>query len=355
MEISLDRVHIGEFDVRDEREEEHVKEIAESLNSDGQWNPIIVRPSENGDYDLIAGHTRYRAAKSLGWETLEATVKDVGHDEAMELALKTNLKRKSMSKLEEGKVVNQILDEESLTEQELADQIGKSSSWVNDRIRVALDLVPEVKGLVQEGDLTYSVAREVRRVDDERQLEFAELLIEQSVSDSATASKLRTRFENDTIYTIGYEGKDFDEFYEELVDADVDILIDVRASGESTYKPAFGADMLAERLPERGIEYRHEPELGVHRLVRNSYKDNAISHDCFESWYDWWLTEESNIDVSEITENLVSEGAPALLCIEHSAEPSDEQDIYCHRHFLAERMRQIEQNDRPLFPNRVDL
>lgn len=355
MEIKLDNISLGDFDVREERDEDHVQKIADSLEQDGQWNPIIVRPGEDGQYDLIAGHTRYRAAKSLGWDSLEATVKDVDFSRAKELALKTNLKREPMSKIEEGRVINDILDRRDVNQTELANEIGVSEGWVRDRVRVALDLEPEVKGLVQEGELSYSVARVVRRVDGDKQLEFAEMLIERDVTGQEEANRLRQRFLNDTIYTVGYEGKDFDEFCEELEQAGVDILIDVRASGESTYKPAFGADMLSERLPDRGIEYRHEPNLGVHRMIRSPYKDGAINHDCFSDWYDWWVAEESGVEIEAFADELVTEGTPALMCIEHSATPTDGQDIYCHRHFLAEKIQSAEDNGRPLFPNRTDL
>lgn len=355
MEIALDKLKVGTFSVRDEVDKGHVNEIAKSLEEDGQWNPIIVRPSEDGSYDIIAGHTRYRAAKQLGWDSLEATVKDADDERAKELALKTNLKRKSMSKIEEGSVVNEILDRHELTEAELAEQIGKSESWINDRIRVALDLEPEVKGLVEEGELSYTLAREVRRVDADRQLEFAKLLIEQNITSATEASEQLQRFQNDTIVTVGYEGRDFDEFISALEDEDVDVVIDVRASGESTYKPEFSSDLLSERLVEHGIEYRHEPELGVHRMVRNPYKDGAIGHDCFADWYRWWIEEESEIDVEEFTDTLVGIGTPVFMCIERYPEPRDGQEIYCHRHHLAEMIQSVEQDGRAIFPERVDL
>jgi ParB family chromosome partitioning protein len=355
MEIELEKLNVDAFDVRDEPDEEHISEIAESLREDGQWNPIIVRPNGKGTYDIIAGHTRYRAAERIEWSSLEANIKDVDEQEAKELALKTNLKREPMSKIEEGQVVNKILDRHNLTEGELAEQLGKSSSWVNDRIRVALDLEPEVKGLVEEGDLSYSVAREVRRVDADRQLEFAKLLIERGVTGSSSASQFRRQFENDTIYTVGYEGRNFEGFVTDLLDAGVDILIDVRASGESTYKPEFGSELLADRLPEHNIEYRHEPDLGVHRMIRSPYKDGAISDRCFADWYNWWLDNESGVDVEELVTELVTTGAPALMCIERYPEPTDDQSIYCHRHHLAERIQSVERDGRALFPNRVNL
>jgi ParB family chromosome partitioning protein len=260
-----------------------------------------------------------------------------------------------MSKIEEGKVVNNLLDREGITQKELAGRLGVSSDWVNDRMRVALDLEPEVKGLVEAGDLSYTLARVVRRIDENRQLEFAELLIDNDVTTETEAGRLRKRFENDTIVTVGYEGQDFKEFIAELTENDVEVLVDVRASGDSTYKPQFSSEYLADHLPDEGIEYRHEPELGVHRMIRNPYKDGAIGHDCFANWYDWWLETESDVDLESFVDDLVATGRPALMCIEESPTPNDDQDIYCHRHHLAETLQNIKDEGRPAFPNRLDL
>lgn len=357
MKISLDKVRADQFDVREEEDEEHVKQIAESLEEDGQWNPIIVRPSkeESGEYDLIAGHTRCKAAERIGWDEIEATVKDVDEEGAKRLALKTNLKRKGMSKLEEGKVINDLLNEHELSQTELAERLGKSQRWVSERIKVALELDAKVKGLVQEGDLSYSIARIVTQVPEERQLEFAEHLLENDVTDSAEASRYKQRFLNDTLYTIGYQGMEFEDFAETLKENDIEVLVDVRGSADSAYKPAFNGDVLQDRLQNEGIEYIHESEFGVHRLIRGPYKEGAVGHDCVEDWYNWYLKEEADVDLDEFTSDLVDNGVPALMCIEQHPVPEGDQEIYCHRHFLADIINSVSDNGRRLFPNRIDL
>jgi len=355
MKIALSDIETDHYDVRESHDQEHVKEIQESLNEDGQWNPIIVRPNQNGSYELIAGHTRYKAAENLGWDELEATLKNVDDSEAEQLALKTNLTRKGMSKLEEGKVVNRLMSEHDLTESEVGERLGKSRKWVSDRVKVALNLKPEVKGLVEEGDLSYTLARVVTTVEEDRQLEFAKLLIEQDITDETFANELADRFDNDTVYTIGYEGRSFDEFLALLEENDIEILVDVRESTSSNYKPEFNGEVLSDRLEENGIDYRHIPELGVKGLIRRPYKDGAISHECFEDWYQWWVTEESGLDLEEFVNELELEGRPAFMCIERYAGPNNDQEIHCHRDHLADMVQSMEIDGRTHFPQRTDL
>ena len=355
MKIALEDIDTDAFDVRDEIDPDHVSQIAESLKNDGQWNPVIVRPSEDGLYEMIAGHTRYKAAKEIGWDELEATVKNISKEEAEKLALKTNIKRKGMTKIEEGKIVNKMLQDQDLSQSELADKLGKSQRWVSERVKVALELAPEVKGLVEEDEISYNIARIVTQVDEEDQLELAKLFIDQNITDAAEASKVKNRFLNDTIFTTGYEGEDFTGFVDKLSNSEIDVLVDVRGSNSSTYKPEFSGDVLENRLQEHDIEYVHLPELGVDYLVRNPYKEGHINHECFKSWYQWWVNEESGIDIEEFAQDLNERGKAALMCIEKHPTPKGDQDIYCHRHHLSEMVQSVEESGRAIFPKREDI
>jgi len=238
---------------------------------------------------------------------------------------------------------------------EVGERLGKSRKWVSDRVKVALNLKPEVKGLVEEGDLSYTLARVVTTVEEDRQLEFAKLLIEQDITDETFANELADRFDNDTVYTIGYEGRSFDEFLALLEENDIEILVDVRESTSSNYKPEFNGEVLSDRLEENGIDYRHIPELGVKGLIRRPYKDGAISHECFEDWYQWWVTEESGLDLEEFVNELELEGRPAFMCIERYAGPNNDQEIHCHRDHLADMVQSMEIDGRTHFPQRTDL
>ena len=92
MKISVEKVTLPDFQIRNELDEDHVQEIAESFENDGQWNPIIVRPTSDEEYEVISGAHRLSAARELGWSEIDAVVKDLGDEDARGLAVKTDRK-----------------------------------------------------------------------------------------------------------------------------------------------------------------------------------------------------------------------------------------------------------------------
>jgi ParB family chromosome partitioning protein len=146
------------------------------------------------------------------------------------------------------------------------------------------------------------------------------------------------RFQNDTIVTIGYSGRDFENLVSDLQENNVDILVDVRASGESMYKPEFNVDVLENQFENvEGIKYVHRPEFGVPQVLVEPYKEQAIGHQCFEDWYRWHIYNgEDKFD--EFANFLKDAGKPAIMCIEKYPEPKADQKHYCHRHHLANEL-----------------
>lgn len=355
MGIKLDNLQTDTFDVRDDSDEDNYEMLKGSLNKDGQWNPIIVRPGENGDYQVIAGHTRCRAARDLGWDTIEADVKDVDDEKADELSLKTNLVRSGMSKVEEGKVLNHMRNEYGLTQGELASRVGKSADWISDRCRVALDLHEEVHSMIEDDILSYNIALALTSVDKSGQVALAKSFGDSEASTKAGMQEIKSRFFNDTIYTVGYQGREWDEFITLLKDNDIDLLIDVRKSNKSQYKPAFSGSTMRDRLEKERIAYWHQPQLGVDYQIRKPYIEGYIDTNGFEGWYEWSVFEEEEFDLEAFAEKVEGKGIPALMCMERHATPAGDQDIHCHRDLLADHLAEITDNGEPRFPKRVDL
>ena len=233
MKIKIANIDVGEFIIREKFNDDHLKEIAESFKIDGQWNPIIVRPKEDGRYELIAGHYRLQASKELGWEEIEATVKDLTNEDAEFLSLKTNLLHSNMTAREQGNVLNKIITKYNFSQKKMAEKLGVSEKWIYKRLKVALSLHDSVVKALDENKINFDVASIIGSCDISIQPEFLEIILERKISQPADANNLKTKFLNDTIYTIGYQGKKSIEFIEILRNNEIKVLIDIRDSAKS--------------------------------------------------------------------------------------------------------------------------
>jgi ParB family chromosome partitioning protein len=338
MKIRISKIDDSAFTVREKLNQESLDELKESLKEDGQWDPIIVR--QKGErYEVIAGHRRVQAAKELGWVEIDATVRDIDETEALFLALKTNLIREEMTPREQGKVLHQIVTILDISQRELARRIGKGETWVRDRIKSAIDLHPDVIKAVDEKKITWAVAsRVIATLPLRSQSAFLIYLLENNITGDDDARIALRRYLNDTLYTIGYEGKSLDQFLTILKTNGIETLIDVRFSVESQYKPEFSGNLLARELQRNGIKYAHRKEFGVPYEWQNPYKEGAIPFECLDKYYRWNV--KKNTDFKAFLDGVKENGKTALMCYERYATAKREQTISCHRSILAAIMQE---------------
>ena len=413
MKIPLEKIIIGKFKVREELDEEHVKEIAESLKKDGQWDPIVVRPSKEkpGFYELISGEYRTEAAKRIGWKEIEATVKDVDDATAWALALKTNLMRRNLKEIEEAKTIQKLIEEYDLTQKEVAEILSRSQAWVSMRLSLVLGIIDEIRDALAANKIRveHAVAlsrlkRKVKAVekgkevektvpDERRQKQVLKRILEENLTVEQT-KELVSLILNDTLYTIGYGGfKDIDYFVKTLKKHKIDVLVDIRDVAFSR-KVMFSEEALKRELKRNGIEYLRVPEYGVEDVIREPYlasamgygsSDNKIfGYDCFRKWYIFHVAggpldqeefenfvknlSERNRELAKkvrekrekfikFIEELKKAGRPCLMCAEQYPIPKGNQTWYCHRHILAELLTAYKDPEKPemRFEKRVDL
>ncbi len=142
-------------------------ELEASLRANGLIQPVSVRPAPNGGFELVAGERRLRAATRLGWSDIPAVVADVDDKALLTLALVENLQRADLNPLEEAEGYRRLIDEFRLTQQEVADAVGKDRSTVANSLRI-LSLPAAVRKFVQDGHLTPGHARALLALPDER-------------------------------------------------------------------------------------------------------------------------------------------------------------------------------------------
>lgn len=335
MQVSVDQVHLPDFQIRSSLDQEHVDEIAESFQQDGQWNPIIVRPDGEDGYEVVSGAHRLSAAEQIGWSEIDAVVKDLSDEDARGLAVKTNRMQKRMEDEEEGELCKELYTEYDMTEEEIGEITGMAPRTVQDKITLVMDLADSVYKKVKSGDLAARKGLVIAQLPQEDQPEFTRRLQENGWSRDEARAQLE-RFQNDTIYTTGYSGLSISELVEHLEEAEIEVLVDVRRSGESMYKPEFNSDVLENHFSNEDIDYEHRPEMGVPQNIVTPYKEQAIGHKCFRDWYNWSIHQDERFE--ELAEFVKESGKCALMCIEKYPEPEDEQEHYCHRHHLAEEL-----------------
>lgn len=156
--------------------------LAESIRQHGVVQPIVVRKSGPGQYELIAGERRLRAAKRCGLKLIPAIVRKYSPDEAAEIALIENLQREDLDAVEEGLAYERLMEEFGLTQEQTAQKVGKSRSHVANMVRL-LQLPPEIKGLITEGRLSMGQARPLLQLPTaDRQCQAALYILKHELS-----------------------------------------------------------------------------------------------------------------------------------------------------------------------------
>lgn len=354
MKIDISKIDEGRFAIREDLNTEYVKQLSQSLSEDGQWNPIIVRPKRDGRYELIAGHYRLQASKEAGLQEIEATVRDLSDEEADILSLKTNMLRLEMSAREQGKVLSKMMERYGWNQTELSKRLNVGADWIRRRLKVALELHDEVAKALDSGKINFQVAAIIGGIALGRQPEFLKIILERGISQHDEAGVLRRQFLNDTVFTIGYQGRDIENFIDVLKKNGIEFLVDARFSAESQYKPEFSKAVLKRELERNNIKYEHRPEFGLPYLIQNPYKEGALGYQCLKQWYTWYVNAETKF--GEFIEHLKKSGKVALMCMERYAKPMREQRYACHRDILADLILGYKSSDILLrYEKRVDL
>jgi ParB family chromosome partitioning protein len=165
--LSLDRVRPNPDQPRRHFDEESLEALAGSIREVGVLQPVVVRPADDaGDYILVAGERRCRAARLAGMTEIPAVIRDVkAGAESLADALIENLQREDLTPLEEAAAYQQLLEDFGMTHEQVAERVGKSRTTVTNTLRL-LQLPPDIQGLVERGELTSGHARALLGLED---------------------------------------------------------------------------------------------------------------------------------------------------------------------------------------------
>jgi ParB family chromosome partitioning protein len=191
LEIRILDIERSPYQPRRDFREEELKELAASLQNNGLVQPPTVRRNSAGKYELIAGERRLRAAQLAGWTKIRVTLVEADDITAAAMTTTENLQREDLNPIEEAVSYKTLLDTFSLTQQEVADRVGKSRAAVANSTRL-LELPDEVRGLVSNRLLSVGHAKVLLSIDDEtKRILFARDCVNDQLTVRALEKKIK--------------------------------------------------------------------------------------------------------------------------------------------------------------------
>lgn len=162
-------------------DDEKLAALSSSIEEHGVVSPLLVTPTVNGTYRIVAGERRWRASKLAGLTEVPCIVRDFEEQKVMELALVENLQREDLNPIEEAEGYRRLMNTFALTQEEISKRVGKSRSAVANALRLN-NLCDEVKEMLKDERLTQGHARALLSLDAEKQFELAERIIENGLN-----------------------------------------------------------------------------------------------------------------------------------------------------------------------------
>ena len=171
----------GKYQPRTSMDKEPLAELAESIKTRGVMQPILVRQISGGNYEIIAGERRWRAAQVAGLQEVPALIREVDDDAALAMSLIENIQREDLNPLEEALGIQRLIKEFDMTHQAAGEALGSSRSSISNLLRL-LSLPASVQKLMMQGRLDMGHARALLALSSTKQIEAANLVANKKLS-----------------------------------------------------------------------------------------------------------------------------------------------------------------------------
>ncbi len=192
-QIAIDKLVPGQYQPRKKFDKESLQELAKSIQENGILQPITVRKRTAGGYEIIAGERRWRAAQLAELHEVPAIIKQISDQDALQLALIENIQREDLDAIEEAESYQRLMEEFNLSQQQVAEKIGKERSTVANSLRL-LALPFEIKNFIGDKKLTTGHAKVLLSLDNKQeQMAHAKEVIEKGLSVRALEQKIKDK------------------------------------------------------------------------------------------------------------------------------------------------------------------
>lgn len=184
-EIPLKQIIPNTYQPRRKFDEVQLNELAQSIQANGLLQPIILRLNDDKNYEIIAGERRFRAVELLNWERIPAIVRDYSNQESASFALIENLQREDLNPIEEAQAYKQLEQMEQLPQKDLARKLGKSQSYVANKLRLLKLSLPVQKAIIT-GIISQRHGRALLNLSSEQQEAVLSKIIKRKLTVKAT-------------------------------------------------------------------------------------------------------------------------------------------------------------------------
>lgn len=182
VEIDLDLIEPNNFQPRTTFDEERLEQLAQSIRSNGIIQPLLVRRDSNGNYQIVAGERRWRAAQRAGLQRVPCVVKEIPEDKMLELALIENIQRQELNAIEEAHAYKRLIETLGLTQEMVAQRVGRDRTFITNYIRL-LRLPDDIQRLVEAEQISMGHARALLGIDEaDVQRKLAKEIIDKGLS-----------------------------------------------------------------------------------------------------------------------------------------------------------------------------
>jgi ParB family chromosome partitioning protein len=182
LDLNIKKIIPNEYQPRRIFKDNALNDLVASIKENGIIQPVIVRKTSDGSYELIAGERRWRAAKMGGLKSIPAIIKDAAPVKALELALIENIQREDLNPLETAEAFQRLIKDFKLTHDDLSRRVGKDRATVSNYLRI-LKLPSEIKKLIAEGALSIGHAKALLQIENQRvQIDIARKIIQSGLS-----------------------------------------------------------------------------------------------------------------------------------------------------------------------------
>ncbi len=205
IDLPIKNISTNPFQPRTHFNDEALKELSTSISELGIIQPVTVRKTNKGEFELVSGERRYRASQMAGLESIPAYVRLANDQESLEMALVENIQREDLDPIEIGLSYRRLIEEINLTQDQLSDRVGKKRSTITNYMRL-LKLDPIIQTGIRDGFVTMGHGRALVNVEDVKtQLDLYKQIVKKGLSVRATETLVRNAKNSSATTTTNYQ------------------------------------------------------------------------------------------------------------------------------------------------------